>query len=308
MAYLDGECRWRWHKVANGPDGFGRILAQSPPGNVLVMEASGPYYLQLATFLHGHGREVCVVNPLKVRRFAQMKFYRAKTDRKDAAVIAEYATTVGPATWSPDDAAVTGMQQILTALEGMDKQIGMVSQQLDAFTASGNVQPGVKRALEAVLAALEKEQIELQEELLGLAEGHYGDSMCLLRTIPGIGPKTAAMLVALTNNFRKFTHYKQLVAYVGLSPRIYQSGTSVNGRGGICKMGKAKARKMLYMCAWSAKRYNDGCVRMYERLKARGKPERVIKIAVANKLLKQAFAVVTSKQPYDKNYQAKLAF
>ncbi len=100
-------------------------------------------------------------------------------------------------------------------------------------------------------------------------------------------------LTIVTDNFKKFENYKQLIAYVGLSPRIYQSGTSVKGKGHICKMGNSQVRKLLYMCS---------CKEMYDRLKAKGKPERVIKIAIANKLLKQSFAIATTKTMYKENY------
>ena len=60
------------------------------------------------------------------------------------------------------------------------------------------------------------------------------------------------------------------------------------------------------MCTWTAKKCNKGCVTMYERLKEKGKPERVIKVALANKLLKQAFAIATSKQKYNENYRLNI--
>lgn len=136
----------------------------------------------------------------------------------------------------------------------------------------------------------------------------FGCFLHLLTSIPSIGNKTAMMLIAMTDNFSKFEHYKQLIAYVGLGPRVYQSGTSVNGKGHICKMGKSQIRKLLYMCSWTAKYCNKACREMYERLKAKGKPERVIKVAIANKLLKQAFAVATSKQKHIENYQPNICF
>jgi hypothetical protein len=73
-------------------------------------------------------------------------------------------------------------------------------------------------------------------------------------------------------------------------------------------MGKSQIRKLLYMCSWTAKKCNKNCKEMYERLKAKGKPERVIKIAIANKLLKQAFAIATSKEKYIENYQPNGCF
>ncbi len=93
-----------------------------------------------------------------------------------------------------------------------------------------------------------------------------------------------------------------MVAYVGFSPRIYQSGTSVKGKGHICKMGKSQIRKLLYMCSLTAVRCNEKCKEMNERLLERGKPKRVAKIAVANKLLKQCFAIVNNGEKYKINY------
>lgn len=162
--------------------------------------------------------------------------------------------------------------------------------------------------LEKLQTQLTTHKAKLEDQLAELANTHYQSTMDLLKSIPGIGSKAATILICATNNFRKFSHYKQLIAYVGFSPRIFQSGTSINGKGHICKMGKSQIRKILYMCSWTAKFCNQGCKQMYERLKAKGKPERVIKIALANKLLKQAFAVVTQNQPYDKNYQPNICF
>ncbi len=62
----------------------------------------------------------------------------------------------------------------------------------------------------------------------------------------------------------------------------------------------------MYISSWTAKFYNKACANLYDRLKAKGKPERVIKVAIANKLLKQAFAVVKSKRMYDENYVSVL--
>ncbi|WP_316931386.1 transposase [Polaribacter sp. Hel1_85] len=132
----------------------------------------------------------------------------------------------------------------------------------------------------------------------------YKDTVERIKTIPGIGLKTAIMMSVITDNFTKFENYKQLTAFVGFSPRLYQSGTSVKGKGHICKMGKPQIRKLLYLCSWSAKRVNKTCMEMYKRLKEKGKPERVIKIAIANKLIKQIFAIAKNKKYYNENHQS----
>ena len=298
--FLDGS--WRDHRFSNDLKGFKALIKLAGKDSLFVMEASGPYYLQLALFLSAQGAEVSVVNPLVVKRFSQMRLIRAKTDRKDAQTIAQYARAENPKRWHVPEATILKMQQIITAQQTLSKQMTMVKNQLLAFTDSGIVDQQVSRSLSSTLAHLRKQEEKLQQALQQYATDRYASSMKLLTSIPGIGPKTAALLIVLSDNFQKFAHYKQLIAYVGFSPRVYQSGTSVRGKGHICKIGNALIRKLLYLCTWSAKKVNQACALMYERLKQKGKPERVIKVALANKLLKQAFAIATSGIPYKENY------
>jgi transposase len=165
-----------------------------------------------------------------------------------------------------------------------------------------------KKELKSMLRFLNKKKLKLAQEVERLAEEEFGDKIDMLATIPGIGKKTAIMLNVITDGFTKFEHHKQLIAYVGFSPRIFHSGTSVKGKGYICKMGKSQIRKLLYLCSWTAKFCNKACREMYERLKAKGKPERVIKIAIANKLLKQAFAIGKSQINYSENHVDNICF
>ena len=108
-------------------------------------------------------------------------------------------------------------------------------------------------------------------------------------------------LIVLSGGFTKFENAKQLCSYIGLSPRIFESGTSVRGKSRICKMGMSRIRAMLYVCAWSAKKCNKACKEFYNRLIEKGKPKKVALIAVANKLLKQAFAIAKSDNYYSEN-------
>lgn len=273
-----------------------------------VMEASGPYYLPLALFLHDSSIHLSVVNPLVIRRFAQMKLTRAKTDKKDAMVIAQYGIAHKPGLWVADNEHITRMRQMLTAIQSIDKQLTMNTNQLHAFKSSGLEDGEVKKILKALIKTLKLKKERLGQRLSELAMMHYRETIERIQSIPGIGRQTAILLTVITNNFEKFEHSRQLIAYVGLSPRIYQSGKTINGKGHICKVGKGSVRKQLYMCAWSAKFHNRSCSEMYERLKLRGKPERVIKIAIVNKLLKQAFALAKNQTEFDQNYVPKPCF
>lgn len=294
----------------NNQNGFKKLLKNIDTSTGVVMEASGPYYLNLATFLYNKQIKVFVVNPLKIKRFSQMNFNRAKTDKKDAEVIRNYALKMEEdlKEWKPEPRHIKDMKQLHSSIELLNKQLRQTKNQLGAFEDSGSVCKELGKSFKSILKKLEKEKVKLEEQMLVLGKEEYQQTLRSLTSIPGIGDKTAIMLIAITANFDKFEHYKQLIAYVGFSPRIYQSGTSVNGKGHICKMGKSQIRKLLYMCSWTAKRYNKGCIEMYERLRKKGKPERVIKIAIANKLLKQAFAIAKNKTVFDENHQQKICF
>lgn len=295
----------KFAKYYQEKEDFTKLLKQFGKDKIYVMEATGPYYMQLASFLHSQGIQVSVVNPLVIKRFSQMQLQRAKTDKKDAKVIHDYAKLNGIKPWEPPQKEIHEMQQLMTAIELLDKQHNGTSNQLKAFTVSGVLDPEVKKTLKSILKKMEKDKKRLEDRLNQIIESTFAQTKALLTSIDGIGVKTAAMLIALTNNFTKFSNYKKLIAYIGFSPRIYESGTSVKGKGHICKMGNSSARKTLYMCAWSAKRHNKACVDFYKRLKEKGKSEKVIKVAIANKLLKIAFAVVTNNTMYDESFANK---
>ena len=303
-AYLE-QSKWQHMRVTNNKEGFKQLLSVSDDATLFVMEASGPYYLPLARYLHKAGKKVSVENPVRIKRYAQMELTRAKTDKKDAVVIARYATLCSPKLWQPSSENNLKMHQVLTALDGISRQKTLLNNQLEAFDSSGILEKQVQKSLKQLLKNLVSEEQKLGQRLDELITKEYPETVARLRSIPGIGTKTSIMLAVLTDGFSKFNHHKQLIAYVGFSPRIYQSGSSVRGKGHICKMGNGAIRKLLYMCAWSAKRTNKACIEMYKRLKEQGKPERVIKVALANKLLKQAFAIATQNTFYNENYLSK---
>lgn len=284
---------------------YQRLIKRFGKDKTYVMEATGPYYFELATFLYEKGVPVAVINPLVIKRYSQMNLQRAKTDKKDAQTIHDYAFHHGVNLWIPPSKAIKQMQQILSALELINKQTTATRNQLKAFKASGSVDDKVSQSLDAVLTKLDREKKRLEAQLNYIIATHYPRTQELLRSIPGIGEKATAVLIAITNNFEKFAHYKQLIAFIGFSPRVFESGTSIKGKGHICKLGKAYVRKQMYMNAWSAKFHNKSCMKLYERLQAKAKPERVIKIAIANKLLKQAFAVVNNQRIYDPEFVSK---
>lgn len=292
-------------KYANDTKGFDlfeqKIRDFKAENLVLIMEASGAYYYKLAYFLYEKGYQVSVVNPLVIRRFCQMRMVRSKTDKKDAEMIARYGKTEKPVLWKPAKDLIIKLKQKNTVLEQLLKQSTSLSNQIEAFTQSQVQDEESLQVLKRMKLFVTEQIKSLEEQAAKIINLHFKDTFMSLTSIPGIGKKTAIMLIAITDNFTKFDSSRKLISYIGTGPRVFESGTSVKGKGRITKMGMGQIRKLIYMCAWSAKRCNVYCMQMYERLKAKGKPEKVIKIAIANKLLKQAFAVVENKTVFNNN-------
>ena len=308
VGYQKKDEKFSVFKFENDVKGFNKFRKQINDGDLCVMEATGPYFLPLAQYLFEQGIKVSVVNPLQIKHFVRMRMVKTKTDKKDAMMIALYGQSEQPELWQPNEKYIIQLQQNHTAIEGLQKQSTMLNNQLEAFSHIPDNDKTVARELSALLKTIKRKIEKLENRMIEIIKKHYGETFVSLKTIPGIGTKTAIILIAITNNFRKFDDIKKLSAYVGLAPRIFESGTSVKGKGHITKMGNKYLRKLLYLCTWSAKKYNKQCKLMYERLSEKGKPERVIKIAIANKLLRQAFAIGTNLSSYDEKYEKSLVF
>lgn len=295
---------WKHKVLSNKLLGFEKLITFIEKEDIVVMEASGTYYLPLAEYLYSQGINVVIENPLSIKRYAQSRLKRAKTDKADSKVIAEYGkkNLDELSLWNPESKTCIRIRQMHTRIQMIQKQTSQTYNQLEAFRSSGFLDEKLEIEMNNSIEQLRlgKEMLESEIERLALEE--FEQTIECLTSIPGIGIKTAIMLIVITDNFKKFEHHKQLIAFVGFSPRIYESGSSVRGRSSICKMGKSQIRKLLYLCSWSAKRWNKKCKEMYERLITKGKAERVAKIALANKLLKQAFAIGKNKEKYREDF------
>ena len=304
FAQTDGT--YQFYEFSNdllGWQSFEQLLLEK---DICVLEATGPYHIGLATYLHSKGRKVCVVNPLSVKYFSRMKMARAKTDKSDACIIAEYGQSVQPKCWEPQPAHLAELQQLMALSEQLIKQKGALGNQLKSFALSPNASQKATDILQDQIDNLTRKIAAISDHVSELIKRHYEKLNKSLESIPGIGPKTAAALILITEGFTKFDGYKALIAYAGLAPRTYQSGASVRGPSHICKLGARQLRKLLYECAHSAKRFNPVCKNLFERLYIeKNKPFKVAMIAVANKLLKLAFTMTTLGREFDPEYHLR---
>ena len=302
---VEHEGKLHHKKFVYTDDGMFNCLCFLPTGVHCVMESTGTYHCRLAYFLHRHGVPVSVVNPLSVKRFSQSLQLRAKTDKADSQMLLAYGKMFTPKLWRPKPDGYVELQQLIGLHELLGRQAQAAKNQLEAIAHSVIQSSFAVEMLQRRVEQLQEDMLQLEQRMELLArEQSEKDFDCLL-SIPGFGKKTAVILLAITQGMQEFDSAKQVSAYIGICPRVYQSGTSVKGAGKICKMGMSLVRKLLYMCALSAKRVNKACREMYERLLTQGKSKKIALIAVANKLIKQAFAIVKRKIVYDENFFVK---
>ncbi|MDW5291034.1 IS110 family transposase [Formosa sp. PL04] len=295
-----------YYQFKNNTSGFNKFIKFLDMDTHCVMEATGYYHYQLAYFLLESGIKVSVENPLAVKRFIQMKLSKIKTDKSDSKLICEYAKQVELKLWQGNSKVQTECLQMTRLLSVYTKQSTMLKNKVHGETVLGNPSKVVVSSLKRSLKHVQKELKTLEDKLLVLVKQEYQDLLTRVKTIPGIGNKTAVMLLVLTDGFDRFRSGSELCSYAGLTPVIRKSGSSINGRPRISKIGNQKLRNLLFMCSFNACKYNKACRDIYERIVAKGKSKKLALIAVCNKLLKQAFAIAKSGLIYEDSYRSTL--
>ena len=263
-----------------------------------VLEATGNYSALLVYLLSKAGITVSLENPLKIKNFARVMLSVNKTDETDARLIALYGERMQPSPYKLRSKSILILKQKRTVLRQLKKQLVATRNLKGSMEILPLFDAKCKQTIEKTITFLEKQIKGMEEELASLAEDEYKKQMDLLTSIKGIGITLATALIVATGGFTYFDNAKQLTRYLGLSPTYQLSGTSVHVKGHINRNGDPGLRSQLYVAAFSSLRCNTECKACFDRLRSNGKPGKVAVIAVANKLIRQAFAVVTQGKPY----------
>lgn len=292
---------------AAGFASFQRQLAATgvlPAATLIVLEATGSYWVALAVTLHTAGYGVSVINPLQAHHFAKAQLRRAKTDPLDAQNLARLAAALRPAVWTPPPAIYHEVRQRLTARDALVAMRQQTRNQRHALLQWPVVVASVQRHLDEVIALLDTRIADLEAEIATvLAASDWAESLACLTSAPGIGVLTAAWLLVSTMNFTLCATPEAATAYAGLAPMPRTSGTSVRGQARIGHGGCGRLRTALYMATLAAVRYNPALKTFYARLRAAGKPSKVARCAAARKLLHLAWALVKKQQRYQSNHR-----
>lgn len=283
------------------------LKTSSAQESLVIMEATGNYWLRLALFLHEEGFAVAVLNPSQFYLFARSEGRRAKTDFLDAELLADYGRSHQPPAWTPPPDIFYALQQRLSLRDDLQNDRVRNLNRLHALRQVPKAEPAVLARLEAQICHLEADIAALETELRHLlhSEHDWSQSARRLLSIKGIGLLTAAWLLTATQNLSRCQSPEALAAYAGLAPFANDSGRKQGKR--LTGGGHAQLRKMLYMAAGSALRFNPVLKAFYQRLVQRGKIKQVARIAVARKLVHIAWACVVKQRDFDPNFGQQLA-
>lgn len=271
------------------------LIRQDAVGVHACMEATGPYTLSLALFLFSRAHPVSVINPRRIKAYGESRLSRIKTDRADARLIAHFASSEVLPLWTPPNPARAQVRALQARIDGLQQLIRRDRQLLESATDEG-----VRTSVQRIGALLAAELVQLRGELEAQLAVHdpVREEIERLCTIPGIGTLTATRVVAGVD-ISRFDRASSFAAFLGLTPREHSSGTSVQRRSRLSKVGSRALRTALYFPAMQACRCNPQVRALYQRLLTSGHSKKSAICACMRKLAHQIYGVLKSGRPYD---------
>jgi transposase len=294
----EGFATLRRQLLASGTDA-GQIL--------VVMEATGSYWMALATDLAQAGFAVSVINPKQAHDFAKALLKRAKTDAVDAATLAELGALLRPTCWTPPPRVYTELAQRLTERDALVSLRQQVRNQHHALMQRPVVIASVRARQAELIAPLDGQIATVEAELATTLQQDeaWAAAAKRLLSIKGIGLLTTVCLLVTTLNFTATDSPDAATSYAGLVPQPEESGSSVRRRARIGHSGNRHLRTAVYLATLSAARHNPVIRATYQRLRAAGKPEKVARCAAARKLLRIAWAVARKGEAFDPHHEQR---
>jgi transposase len=291
--------KFRVKVCKNTPEGFHQLIEWLNKHGVYhvhaTMEATGTYWEALAEFLVDAGHQVSVVNPVRIANYAKSIMQRGKTDVQDARLIARFCERERPELWQPTPKSQRELLAMVRQLQHLT----------DCLQAERNRLPisriSIQASIDAHIRFIEQQIKDLERQI----KQHINSDPTLkhnrelLLSIPNIGEKSMAHLLAYLGDGTRFERSNQATAFAGLTPRRFESGSSVHGKSRISKQGHADIRHILFMPALGNYGMKRAFVPFMERLKAAGKAPKEIIVAIMRKLLAIAQAVLKSQTPFN---------
>jgi transposase len=270
------------------------------------MEATGVYSSKIALALCAYpGVTVSVINPAQIKAYGRAVLRRTKTDSVDAQLICDFVRSQTPAAWTPPSATQQELKALVTHADAIRDEIRRWANRRHARQHLTHLPAVIATSTAEVVATLTQELATIEAAIMQICQSDttLAEDMAIAVSIPGIGNRSAAQLLAYGGHALTQRTRRQLDAHAGLAPAERQSGTSVHGKSHIAKAGNARLRRALYMPTLVAVRYNPILKRHYDRHLERGKPKKVALTACMRKLLNILRAMLISRKPFNPAYQ-----
>ncbi len=284
----------RWQGVVPNTEAGIRQLLRRVPETPVVVEPTGRYGELLVRAVTAAGRTALLAPPRKAKAFLWVEQPRAKTDRVDSAGLALYGLSGRLRPYILPSETVDQTRQLLAARRGLSQSLTALRQQRDALPRAADALTPAITALEQQVKALDRQLKQAVKPAPELAT-----AVTRLDEVPGFGLVSATAVAACLTE-KGFTHPDQFVAYVGLDIRVHQSGKR-NGKFGLSKYGDAELRRLLYLAALGATRCakDRTFAERYTREQAKGLTKTAALNAIARKLARLAWSLVTHRTTYD---------
>lgn len=266
----------------------------------VCMESTNRYWEALAEFLFEKHHRVSVVNAYRTAAYWKSEHLRAKTDRIDAAMLARFCKAQNPVLWRPSSPELRKLRDLVRELEYL---------KAERVRFKVRLEHGNGYCLKRVVTSLSSEIKRLQAHIVRTVKAHpaLAERFRILLTVPGIGRVTA--LITLSEIGDKIHHLDrdELVAYAGLAPRIFESGTSIRKSNGTSNAGNHRVKRAFYLPAVAAIRFSPYWKAYFNRFVARGKSKKVALGAIMRKLFIVACGVLKTGTAYDAALRPQLA-
>lgn len=265
----------------------------------ITLEATGVYHEALVYFLHEQGFTIFMANPGKAKKYAESIGLTHKTDKSDAAMLSYYgeAQPQDIKLWQPEAPEVRELKSLMRRLSALEKDHQREENRLESCEIS-DTSDRVRQSLHEMIAALEAEIEKLTQNIDDHIDHHpqLKKNRQLLESIKGIGKVMSRELTYLFAA-KQFKTAKQVAAYMGLIPKLRESG-KFKGYTALSKTGPSRLRAKLYMAAVTAKQHNPDIRKQYERLLAAGKTKMSALGAAMRKLVQVCFGVVKNQSEF----------
>ena len=295
---------WVYAKVANDSKAIDEWISSMPADIHVIFEYTGTYSHRLTYGLSLRERTFSMITPSQSKGFATSLKNKAKTDAQDAKVLALYGSKMQPEPTTLTDEKIHQKKQIYKHYNDLVAQKQAVSNKIHALTFDPRAAKDVIESLETISKVYQQQIEAFQAQLFDLNDDEFKQIKDKLMQIKGIGEKAATGIIIQTNGLKNFHSAKALAAFLGLVPTTKQSGTSLKSRGKLVNTACKQLRTVLFCAAQSAARFNLDCKELYTRLMANGKTKKAAKIAVAHKLIRQAFAIIKNNTVFQNDFQA----